>query len=164
MHSDKYTEDDIKKAEQIALSCSLFYNQGRAVPWFNAVLKSLHIKPSTFFTEFAQYMNSELKRTADLCLPHKDIEQIQLDFIRKKYTEKNIAAFIPAAEDIIKLNGAISRTQVDGTKETVRLHYDSDDVMSEYASDITYFVKNIKAHACSAQTFMTKDGADWKKI
>ena len=42
-------EQDLTKADSLANAVNLFYNDGRAVPWFNTILFPLHKKASTFF-------------------------------------------------------------------------------------------------------------------
>jgi hypothetical protein len=169
LHTDKFSETDIARAEKLSCSCSFFYNQGRAVPWFNSVLYPLRTRASAFFADFAAWWDvtghvRTLEDENSRCLPHGQIEQSQLDFVKAKYMEKNLAALLPAAEDIIRLNGALSRTQADGITQTLRTRYHPDDIMSEYATDIGYFAKNAKKHPYTVQTFMSNHGADWKTI
>ncbi|MCK9170853.1 MAG: radical SAM protein [Treponema sp.] len=166
-HTDRFPSDSMQKAELLSMACSLYYNQGRAVPWFNSILRPIHCKPSVFLADFAAWIKVNHKDLCTpgmpaLCLPHEQIEEIQLDFIKKKYTEKNIPALLPAAEDIIKMNGALSRTQADGIQQTVYIRFHPDDIMSEYASDIAFFTKNAEKKRYMIQTFMTAKGADWK--
>jgi hypothetical protein len=169
LNTDTFTTDDMQRAEQLSQACELFYNQGRAVPWFNNVIRAVHCRPSAFLADFAVWWkarstNKTLAGTISACLPHEQVEQIQIEFIRAKYTEKNSAALLPAAEDIIKLNGALSRTQSDGTIQTVHIRFHPDDILSEYAADISFFAKNAGKKPCTVQTFMTKNGADWKVL
>ena len=44
-----FSEKDMKIAKEISTACTFFYNQGRAVAWFNSVCKVLKVKPSAFF-------------------------------------------------------------------------------------------------------------------
>ena len=168
LRSDRFSEADIARAAQLSQACGLFYNQGRAVPWFNSVLRPLRVKPSVFLSDFGAWYTKHrsdpsVVNTAAACLPHEQIELLQLAFMKEKFTEKNLLSLIPVVEDIIKLNGALSRTQEDGVQRTVRLRYNPDDLMSEYASDIVFFSKNAARGPCTAVTFMTKNGADWKR-
>ena len=166
VRTDKFSGEDISRCASLSDACEFFYNQGRAVPWFNSVLRPLHMKASAFFADFAARRASQpgsLSDDAHACMNHEAVEKVQIDFIRMKYEEKHLSKLVNAAEDIIRLNGALSRTQSDGVTQRVRLHYHADDVMSEYASDIGYFAENAEKHPCAAQTFMTPDGADWKE-
>lgn len=166
LHTDKISSADMQRAEQLSQACELFYNQGRAVPWFNNLVRPLRCRPAAFLTDFASWWlarsSKDLSRTIHSCLPHEEIEKIQIDFIRAKYTEKKLSHLLPAAEDIIKLNGALSRTQADGKNQTVFVRFNPDDIMSGYAADLFFFTKNAKSGRYTVLTFMTNDGADWK--
>jgi len=165
--STSFSAENIGRAEELSHACSIFYNQGRAVPWFLSIIYPLHIKPSAFFEDFSSWLILHGKDPAAAdkdCLAHIEVEKLQLDFIRSKYAEKHLERQTAAVEDIIRLNGALSRTQSDGTEQTVQLHYHPDDLMSQYASDISFFVRNAKPQKCTARTFMTQNGADWKTV
>ncbi len=159
-----FNAENIQKAAELSHACNIFYNQGRAVPWFLALLRPLHIKPSVFFADFAVWLTTEGKNTAETdsaCLAHEQIEKMQLSFIRRKFSEKHLEHQLAVAEDCIRLNGALSRTRADGLAQTVTLHYHPDDLMSRYASDIMFFSKNAKQYRCTVRTSCSEKGADW---
>lgn len=141
IQTDKFTPQDIKKADGIAKACTFFYNDGRAVPWFNTITHALHMKPSEFFVIFHKYMVE--KNINDLVCPdHSSVEKIQKDFITQIFTQRKMDRLLPAALDIIAFNGAISRKVDTGKSETVLLHYPAEYIDSEYAMDLNFFVKN----------------------
>ena len=72
--------------------------------------------------------------------------------------------YYAATEDIVKFYGAISRTTDTGKEETVSLNYDAEYVASDYASDIRYFVENLKPKKSRIQTFMNKGDVDFRYI
>ena len=159
-----FTEQDLHRAATLAQSCSLFYSQGRAVPWFVAVTAPLHIKPSVFFSDFILFCESKGIMLEEACvsLSVKKIEELQIAFIREKYIQKKLDRMVAAAIDCILLNNALSQTTADGTEMTVQLHYHPDDLLSEYASDISFFATNARPFPCRVETFVGKSGADWK--
>ncbi|ABA89726.2 radical SAM domain iron-sulfur cluster-binding oxidoreductase with cobalamin-binding-like domain [Syntrophotalea carbinolica DSM 2380] len=53
LSSPHFSADDMESAAGIARACDLFYNQGRAVPWFDLMLDNLEITPGQFFTSLA---------------------------------------------------------------------------------------------------------------
>jgi len=160
-----FPAQDIARAATLAQSCNLFYTKGRAVPWFNTVIKPLHIKPSIFFADFETWLSSQHSTPAErTTCDEKEIEKFQMEFITKKYKEKHLDRQLAAAVDIITLNNALSRTTADGTTQNVRLHYHPDDLFSEYATDIAFFAANAKPCPCIAQTYEGKNGADWKVV
>ena len=158
--------EDLKRAEKLSKACTCFYNSGRAVPWFNSVCRLLKLKPSKLFELFYE-------KHSDFCLQicsqcghetHADIEKIQLEFLREQCKIKNLQRYYAALEDIVKFYGAISRTTDSGKSETISLNYDAEYVASDYASDIRYFVENLRPKKCRIQTFMKRGGADFRYI
>jgi hypothetical protein len=51
--SPTFSADDMNRAARIARACDLFYNRGRAVPWFDLMLDNLEITPVQFFSTLA---------------------------------------------------------------------------------------------------------------
>ena len=138
-----FSEKDMKIAKEISNACTFFYNQGRAVAWFNSVCKVLKVKPSAFFENFAKYILDNSIQT-DCDFSHKQIEKIQLEFVKKQLEQKNLKKYILLSQDLIVLNGALSRTTDTGIFETVNLNYPAEYLLSPYASDFDFFIKNVK--------------------
>lgn len=148
VHTDKFSENDLAESEKIARACSFFYNDGRAVPWFNTICHALRIKPSQFFVRFVQEFekNPKLKSIiySDKACSHAEIETFQLEFVKKMLAEKNLSRLFPAAHDVIVYNGAVSRKTDTGKSEKIQLNYPVEFVDSEYIFDLEFFVKNVK--------------------
>lgn len=160
------TPDDMKKAEKLSKACTCFYNSGRAVPWFNSVCRLLKCKASKFFEVFYDKHADYCEKLCSQCghEKHEEIEKVQLEFLREECRFRKLDRYYPAIEDIIKFYGAISRTTDSGKAETLSLNYDAEYVASDYASDIRYFVENLRPKKCRIQTFMNKGGADFRYI
>ena len=158
--------DDMKRAEKLSMACTSFYNSGRAVPWFNSVCRLLKFKPSKVFELFYEKYTDFCQQICGQCghENHEAIEKIQLEFLREQCKQKNLQRYYTALEDIVKFYGAISRTTDTGKSETISLNYDAEYVASDYASDIKYFVENLKPKKCRIQTFMNKGEADFRYI
>ena len=64
--SPTFSQGDLAEAERIAHSCDLFYNQGKAVPWFALIQGAVELAPSAIFTQFADFLeaNPGLELTA----------------------------------------------------------------------------------------------------
>ena len=90
-----FSKADIGSASKIAAACNVFYNQGRAVPWFTSLMKALQIKPSKFFKDFIAWYESKkcnfapkngnklsIEELSLACVSHKEVEKLQLDFLR----------------------------------------------------------------------------------
>lgn len=148
IHTDKFSQEDLKNCDKIAKACSFFYNDGRAVPWFNTILHALKMKASQFFVRFAQEIekNPKLKAVvySDMACSHSEIELQQLEFVKKLFSEKNLNRLFPAAHDVIVFNGAISRKTDTGKSEKIQLNYPVEYIDSEYSFDLDFFAKNVK--------------------
>lgn len=160
------SSDDLKRAEKLSKACTCFYNSGRAVPWFNSVCRLLKLKPSKFFDFFYDKHSAYCEKLCSQCghEKHIEIEKVQLEFIRGECKQKNLERYYPAIEDIVKFYGAISRTTDTGKAENLNLNYNAEYVASDYASDIRYFVENLRPKKCKIETFMNKGVADFKFV
>ena len=145
IRTDKFTPEDLKRAEKISLACSCFYNQGRAVPWFNTILHALHTPAALFFERFYDWAVSHKKEEVlRTCCDHKSIEALQKDFVREELLAKKKNRLVTAALDIITFNGALSRKTDTGKSESVQLNYPAEYIDSQYALDLDFFVNNVK--------------------
>ncbi|WP_407427718.1 B12-binding domain-containing radical SAM protein [Treponema sp.] len=173
LRTPQFCEKDLERAEKLSLATNLFYTKGRAVAWFNSVLYVLKEKPSEFLKRFTDYIeNSGIKSnpstgsirnwTADK--NSVQIEELQLSFVKKRFSEKHLDRFFSAAEDLIKMHAALGRCTFDGTESTFNTHYHPDDVMSEYGTDIEFFTENCGKQKCRVRVFTGQNGADWRVI
>ena len=159
----QFSIEDMKKAEKLAKACSVFYNDGRAVPWFNSVCRVLKMKGSKLLELFYD-KKLTMAGNRDCCCEHTQIEKLQLEFLRVIFTERKMERYFRAAEDIIKFYGAISRTTATGKAEIIQLNYNAEYVASDYASDIRWFTENLKPQKSKIQTFMNQGSADFRFI
>ena len=144
--TDKFSPTDKQKAFELAQACTYFYNDGRAVPWFMTICRSLRIKPAEFFRAFYDYAK---KNALDLCCcEHKIIEENQIKFLVQAFKQHHLEKYIKAATDIIRFNGAISRKTATGTSEKIRLTYPPEYIDSQYSLDLDFFVKNVGPRPC----------------
>lgn len=166
-----YSEKDLETSSKISCAINLFYNDGRSVPYFNSILHLLHTKASSFFEDFASFLEkTENKTSVEFYREnptYDEIEKRMLKFVQekieKKFSSSPLAKKISTVTDnIIRLNGALSGTTADGKKRTVKLNYHSEDLMSEYSQDILFFAKNCRQMNYTATTFMTASGVDYK--
>jgi len=144
--TDKFSPEDKKKASTLAQACSYFYNDGRAVPWFMTICRSLKTKPAAFFEQFYDYAGKN-KITLDCC-EHKIIEENQIKFITSLYKQRQLDRYTKAAADIIRFNGAISRKTATGISEKIRLTYPPEYIDSQYSLDLDFFIKNVHPKPC----------------
>lgn len=143
INTDRFSKADIEIAGHIAQACSFFYNEGRAVPWFNTICHALRQRPSQFFERFYTYY-AALSPAAKDCSNHMNVEKVQKDYVRQELNNKKLGRLVNAALDIITYNGACSRKMDTGKSETISLHYPVDYIASEYSLDLEFFVNNVK--------------------
>lgn len=161
-----FSSQDISYAQRLAFAAEIFYSCGRAVPWFNSVLKTLKISPSNFFSDFAEWQicnNCGFKsREKVAALSHKEIEKMQLFFLKEKYDEKNLRHVFPAVRDVVLLNGAFSRLAGEGEECSLELSFNPDDLLSPAAMDLSAFCENICMEKCRVKIFAGDEGPDYK--
>ena len=165
IRTPQFSEKELARSERLARATNIFYSQGRAVPWFNTVLAPLHQRPSVFLEEFARFMEEAAVTPKNDCQPFPSdlqIEELQLQFVRRLYRQKHLDKLLAAAEDLILMNGAIGRCTADGSESHISLHYHPDDIMSEYATDLAFFSANCGKEKSAVHVFVGKNGVDWR--
>jgi len=145
--SGLFSAKDIRYARDVSFACRTFYSAGRAVPWMLNVLKPLKIYPSRFFADFAEWQRCNNCDFKSGFVPegeeHKSIEKMQLLYLSEKYEEKNQHPLIQVVNDVVVLNGAISRLDKEGASEEVKLFYSAEDLLSEEVLNLQSFIDNV---------------------
>lgn len=161
IHTNVFSQTDIQNARGLSNACSIFYNQGRAVPWFNSVCAVLKMRPSDFFKRFAKEYDTVNNNFADINREHIEIEKIQLDFINHILKEKNQTRFSLLITDIVKFNGALSRVLDTGKEERITLSFEAQYIDSPYATDINFFIQNIRPKKQTIRIFKKNNYVTW---
>lgn len=163
-----YSSQDIEYSKKIATSSVLFYTNGRAVPWFNLVLAPLKINPSKFFSDFAEWCecnNVSLDNFEKIqMLPQKEIEKMQLHFLKIKFEEKNKTHLFQVVKDIVKLYGAFSRVDFENEETVLKLSYNPDDLLSPATLNLLGFAENVCMEECSIKVFAGTQSPEYKFI
>lgn len=161
-----YSSKDLDFSKGMAFACRTFYTEGRAVPWFNSVLKPLKISPSSFFADFDEWQQcNNCSFITDYCpedAEQEEIEKMQLNFLQQKYEEKNKSQLFAAASDLVKLNGAFSRVAKEGKESIVETSYTPDDILTPYSSDLAKFFEAVAMEPCKVKVFAGLDSPDYK--
>lgn len=160
IHTSTFSEAELAQASKLSQACTWFYNEGRAVPWFNSICHALHARPSVFFEDFYNYAN-KAKIDLNSCPDHYAIEKVQIDFITAQFCQKHLEKYLKLATDVIRLNGAISRTQDTGKSQKVTLSYPAEYVDSQYATDFQFFITNVKPRQNTITTFRKNNATYW---
>jgi hypothetical protein len=90
------------------------------------------MKPSTFLWEFAVHGAVDFDESQNPLQTSLLIEKLQLEFLEKKYREKNKAQVLPALRDIVRYHGALGRALVEGVSAEVRFSYKSEEVLEAF--------------------------------
>ena len=152
LHSHPFfSAGDMEKAGKLARSCRVFYSEGRAVPWFKALLKPLHMAPSAFLSGFAA---PELPAVPG----HSRIEALQCAYLSEIYESRGKVRLLPAALDLVRYYGAWSRAFAEGETTRFELSYPLSRVESAEILDIESFVRNNVLRPCTIEVRPTKRG------
>lgn len=161
-----YSSKDLDFSRTMAFACRTFYTAGRAVPWFNQIVQALKITPSTLFADADEWQQCNNCSYYTEFVPedaeHKDLERMQLAFLREKFEEKHKSQLWSAAEDLIRLNGAMSRVVEEGEESQIELTYNPDDLLSPEAMNLSRFCDNVTGEPCLVRVFEGRDGPDYK--
>jgi len=162
--SQTFSAQDIRYARDVAFACRTFYSAGRAVPWFLSVLKPLRIYPSRFFADFAEWQRVNNCDYKSGFVPegenHKSIEKMQLLFLEQKYEEKQRTDLLTVVNDVVILNGAMSRLAGEGEESEISTAYNPDDLLSEEAFDLDSFADNVCMEDCKLSLRMVNGEPD----
>ena len=166
--SGTFSAEDIRAARNIAFACRTFYSAGRAVPWFNSILSALRITPSAFFSDFAEWQRCNNCDYNSGFVPenvsHHEIEKMQLLFLQQKFEEKHKSHMFTAANDIVCVNGALSRLVSDGTESVLETDYNPEEIFGPEAMDLNSFVNDLCMEHCTVKVFLNEDGEPDFKI
>lgn len=163
-----FSAKDIRYCRDLAFSARTFYTSGRAVPWFLSVLKPLKIYPSKFFADFAEWQHCNNCDFKSGYLPeaenHKAIEKMQLLFLNMKYEEKDCRELEVAVNDIIRINGAMSRLVGESEEAVIETSYHPEDLLSPEACDLAEFAENVCMESCKVKIYLDENGPNYNVI
>ncbi len=161
-----YSSKDLDFSRGMAFACYTFYTCGRAVPWFNYVLKALKINASSFFADFEEWQlcnNCAFETDFNpLNTPHIQIEKMQLLFLEEKFNEKHKSFLFNAVKDLVQLNGALSRAESEGEECIIETSYSADDIFSPAICDLVSFVENVTMENQRVKIFIKNGISDYK--
>jgi radical SAM superfamily enzyme YgiQ (UPF0313 family) len=165
---------DMAMAEQLSRGTDVFYNRGRAVAWFNQVLRPLGIKPSAFLngftgrTEIVPDKTAILSRTAEALLETAEdlpdnsivIEKTQLAYLEEQYSRAKKSRLFPAVRDVVRYHGAWGRALAEGAATDIEFTYHPDDILGAEAQDIAAFVDSVRPCTVKARMQPGKEGPE----
>lgn len=164
--SDKLSTQDIKKIQELSFAMEVFYSVGRAVPWFLAAIQPLRLRPSQFFSDFAEWQRCNNCSKESNFLPekviHQEIEKMQLLFFKLKCEEKHLHSIFLPLKDLVCLHGALSRAVFEQEESTLELSYHPEDILSPIAMDLIRFTEEVCLENHNVRIFLTDFGPNYE--
>ncbi|MDX9826550.1 MAG: B12-binding domain-containing radical SAM protein [Spirochaetia bacterium] len=146
-----FSEVDMASAARLAAALNCFYSRGRAVPWFSVLLAALRLSPSAFLASFIPPSGWEAQG-------HLEIEALQCSYVGKVFTARGKAALLPAALDLIRFNGALSRALAEGERSLLTLSYSHHDLEGPEILSLAAFAQRKPKCLCSVEILPGKEG------
>jgi hypothetical protein len=129
-----FSAADLDQAERLAEACDVFYNQGRAVPWFGILLAGLGCEPSELFLHFADYRDAQ---------PPMGVTELQHGFVLQAFEGDPNPALATIAGDLVTWFGhsaalvdAFRQGGKPGTRE-VHFQHDIEALLEQLSQGIT---------------------------
>ncbi len=94
--SPTFGPEAMREAGRIARACDVFYNEGKAVPWFAIVQGALELEPSELFRRFADHQEAR---------PGQAPADLQTSFVLALFEEREAPAMGSVAVDLITYFG-----------------------------------------------------------
>jgi radical SAM superfamily enzyme YgiQ (UPF0313 family) len=150
---------DLAKAKKLCEAADVFYNQGRAVAWFNQVLYPLKIKPSAFLEGFASFANFAKYPDGPAS---NSIEEQQLNYLSAQYQKAKKTALLSAVRDVVRYHGAWGRALAENAVTVINFSYDPDEVLGE--ADLQSFAATASKHPVTVQVGPGKNGVEMRRL
>ncbi len=166
-----FSPADLASAALLSKAVDVFYNKGRAVPWFLQILNPLGLKPVAFLEGFARFVGSALDtapRAAGFGSPETAdpvaIERLQLAWIDEVYTQAKLDWILPAVWDLVRFHGACARALAEGLETRIDTQYDLEEVSSEEALDLEAWAAEAQPDPGRWVVSPGPDGPDIRRI
>jgi len=102
IESSTFSEEDMEKAEKLAVACDIFYSRGRAVAWFQPVIEAVGLTPVELLEAFQGWLYNGSGELSDK-FSDEEIWQLQRKFVQELFLE-NRKELSDIALDIIDYN------------------------------------------------------------
>ena len=168
-----FSEDDLRKANNLKNACDIFYNTGRAVGWLYIILETLKISPSDFFLNFYNWLNEKGKNQNSY--DETEIFHLQIEYTKFLFERKGkMNLFLPVG-DIITLHNSLNKSLTEcsfclpnqksiynlpTSTRLIELHYDVDDLFQAAVMPLKYWIKEYKIQKTFAITWNKNGNSD----
>ena len=106
--SASWSREDLAKSQRLAASTDFFYNSGRAVAFFPALLQLLEETPSEFFEHFSTWARTT--KQVDLCQPSITetsaslVYELQAEYLSWRLSENDQRHLVAALQDLLSFH------------------------------------------------------------
>ncbi len=98
--SPTFPAADMERARCLGAACDIFYSRGKAVAWFNAVVRGLKMRPVALLEQFGDWLSAKVGGEIDEArFEDLEILKLQQEFLTDLFTEKKQQKLLPAALD-----------------------------------------------------------------
>lgn len=97
-----FSKIDMIAASQLAVACDIFYTRGKAVAWFNSIVKFLGLRPSELLHKFSIWLidrNGVDIKESDFI--DSDVWNLQRLFLTHLFKNKKYVKYLPLVIDLI---------------------------------------------------------------
>lgn len=148
--SPGFSDADMGQAADIAHAFDLFYNRGKAVPWFAMLTNALELAPSAFIKEFASWSKEEA--TTSIVALQKRFAA----YIFEKQEKESLAAL---AVDIIGYFGELEAQPDEGVSVLFNHNpVELVELLESGVTDLKELARVLPRKSCSA-TIVLRDGS-----
>lgn len=102
VESPTFPAADLAAARRLAAACDIFYSRGKAVAWFNGIVATLRLAPSSFLEAFADWLQGKRGgEFAETDLRDEEIHLLQRDFLKDIFVRRKAERLLAAALDFV---------------------------------------------------------------
>lgn len=103
IESPTFPAADLALARRLSAACDLFYSRGKAVAWFNGIVKALRMSPAEFLDECAIWLREKNGSDfAEADYRDEEIWKLQRDFLSDMFVKRKVKRLLPAALDFVE--------------------------------------------------------------
>jgi len=109
--TETFNTTDMAVAAELATASDIFYTRGRAVAWFNAIVRVLNLKPEAFLRKFADWLalhKGNAVKESDF--NDDDIWNLQRLFLKEIFSGKKYKRYLPLVLDLAQYHNLYAAT------------------------------------------------------
>jgi radical SAM superfamily enzyme YgiQ (UPF0313 family) len=118
--TESFSRMDMTAASKLAIACDVFYTRGKAVAWFNAIVRFLELTPSKLLQKFSIWMidrNPTVSEESDFT--DSDIWIMQKLFLTDLFSNKKHTKFLSLVLDLVTYHHNYAEVLQTSTSEAI---------------------------------------------